>query len=159
MNTADRSIAMLDIALRRRFSFNDMYPCKEAYEKLRKEKGIHDSEEDNALAKSIETLKDINKEIIDKSKLGRDKMIGSSYFYQVEKKDDFEAVKRVWHHEIFPLLEEYCWDDRRLLKDVTDVSDFDIYDSTKRKLYRNEESLKSWLNIEDQSPADSESEE
>jgi len=159
MNTADRSIAMLDVALRRRFSFEEMYPDKDSYEKLRRKREIHDENEDSVLAKSIKKLKEINENIREEDKLGRDKMIGSSYFYQVKDKEDWDDVKRAWFHEIFPLLEEYCWDDRSLLKDVTDVSDFDIYDSTKRKLNRDEVSLKSWLNIEDQSPDDSESEE
>jgi len=145
MNTADRSIAMLDVALRRRFSFEGMYPNEGEYEKLRAEFDIEDPNEDSPLAKSIKKLKKINQNILSKEKLGRDKMIGQSYFYQVNDNDDFDEVKRVWFHEVFPLLEEYCWDDMSTLRNIVETNETNIYNSEEKRLSRSREQLEKWL--------------
>jgi len=147
MNTADRSIAMLDVALRRRFIFEGMYPNEEEYDKLRDEFNIDSPNEKNPLAKSINRLKEINQNIVSEERLGRDKMVGQSYLYQVEDKNDWEGVKTVWFHQIFPLLEEYCWDDLTTLKNIVEINDIDIYNKEKRRLSRQEEQLGRWLGL------------
>lgn len=149
MNTADRSIAMLDIALRRRFSFGDMYPDEEAFEKLENEYDVESGSEKNPLALSIKRLKEINDNIRKEDKLGRDKMVGQSYLYQLDNKEDWNTTKRVWFHEIFPLLEEYCWDDEGILRNIVDVSGIELYSEKKRQLSRNENILKDWLGLEE----------
>ncbi|MFW6196273.1 MAG: AAA family ATPase [Thermoplasmatota archaeon] len=150
MNTADRSIALLDVALRRRFSFKEMYPDEKAFNKLRRKFKVEKGD-DSLLSKSIDKLEQINKEIKNNPRLGRDKMIGQSYFYQIDGKEDEEGIERVWFHEIFPLLEEYCWGDEDQLKDIVgfDSETPNIFDQDNFRLYRSEERLRKWLEVEE----------
>ncbi|MBC5795948.1 AAA family ATPase [Sphaerospermopsis sp. LEGE 00249] len=91
MNTADRSIAQLDHALRRRFAFIELRPN---YDVLRK---YHD---DSDLAKNlIYILKQLNQAIDDKNY-----EIGISFFLTPNLRDDIEDI---WKMEIEPYLEEY----------------------------------------------------
>ncbi|NPA62816.1 MAG: AAA domain-containing protein [Methanococci archaeon] len=102
MNTADRSIALLDIALRRRFGFIEIEPD---YEML-KDKNIGGIN----LAELLKALND--KIVISKDK---DHRIGHSYFLNVNDKNDLWFV---WYYEIIPLLEEYFYGDFEGLKQV-----------------------------------------
>ena len=110
MNTADRSLAMIDYALRRRFSFYTMHP---AFEKA-DENGFADytNEIDCPLYHSvIDRIKELNKAIKDDSALGSGFEIGHSYF--TSKSTDMindEWVKNVVEYEIIPLIEEYWFD-------------------------------------------------
>ncbi len=90
MNTADKSIALLDIALRRRFVFEFMPP---QYENFTDEKGAI-------------FLKSLNKEIL--ARKGKDFLIGHSEFM----KKDFDWEK-VINNKIIPLLEEYFYTDKK----------------------------------------------
>ena len=109
MNTADRSIALVDIALRRRFGFVEMAPNFEALrsdhieknEKLLKENNVY-----SYLVKSVYAVENINKHII--KELGRDKQVGHSFFFKVWDQID---LMMVWQYEILPLLEEYYYCD------------------------------------------------
>lgn len=110
MNTADRSLAMIDYALRRRFSFYTMHP---AFEKA-DENGFADytNEIDCPLYHSvIDRIKELNKAIKDDSALGSGFEIGHSYFTS-ESTDmiNDEWVKNVVEYEIIPLIEEYWFD-------------------------------------------------
>ena len=96
MNTADKSIALLDIALRRRFEFESMYP---KYEIEGQE--IFD----------VEILKKINNEII-KSK-GHDFQIGHAYFME----DNKDLVQRM-NKKVIPLLLEYYMNDKEEVKSI-----------------------------------------
>jgi 5-methylcytosine-specific restriction enzyme B len=96
MNTADKSIALLDIALRRRFEFESMYP---KYEIEGQE--IYD----------VEILKKINQQII-KSK-GHDFQIGHSYFMGENK----DLVQRM-NKKVIPLLLEYYMNDEKEVKGI-----------------------------------------
>jgi MoxR-like ATPase len=100
MNTADRSIALLDIALRRRFYFYPMWPKAELL-------GNVDGIDLNAL---LSSMNDKIAELHD-----RDRQIGHSYFYGVE---DLEELKYVWFYRIMPLLQEYFYDDDEKIKDI-----------------------------------------
>jgi len=145
MNTADRSIALIDVALRRRFSFEGMYPD---FEHLKEHFEV-ESDGDSPLSKSIEKLKSINKKIREEKTLGRDKTIGQSYFYQLDNKDYIEGIKRIWFYEIFPLLEEYCWGKEEKLKEI--IGDNDIFegkDGIRSALTRQEHTLMKWLGID-----------
>lgn len=102
MNTADRSIALLDIALRRRFSFLRFDP-------------------DSSLVvfkKAQEIMEKLNEEIM-KSK-GNDFLIGHSYFMKVS---DSEDLKTVLEYKVKPLLEEYFVNDSGKLKEVLAIVD------------------------------------
>jgi len=108
MNTADRSIALVDVALRRRFGFIEKNPDFEVLrrehlekKKERLEKGVYE-----LLDKSIQAVGKINGEICQEKTIGRDKQIGHSFFFKVFTQED---LRLVWKYEILPLLEEYCY--------------------------------------------------
>ena len=110
MNTADRSLAMIDYALRRRFSFYTMHP---AFEKA-DENGFSDYAKEISCPlyhSVIETIIKLNKAIKEDSALGKGFEIGHSYFIP-EKPEviDDEWVKNVVEYEIIPLIEEYWFD-------------------------------------------------
>jgi hypothetical protein len=94
MNTADRSIAKLDIALRRRFTFTELEPKPEMLGK----------NVDNINVQEV--LKTINKRI--EYLLDREHRIGHAFF--MEKKDK-GAIDRVMYEKIIPLLQEYFYED------------------------------------------------
>jgi len=100
MNTADRSIAFLDTALRRRFNFVEMMPDGEV---IRSEVG-----DDGVLGDvdTAEILEAINSRI--ELLYDRDHQIGHSYFIDVQSFDD---LKRVFLAKVIPLLQEYFYGD------------------------------------------------
>ena len=102
MNTADRSIALLDIALRRRFNFIEIMP---QYDIL-KNKKIENIELDLLLST-------INKRI--EFLLDREHTIGHSYFLNI---DSFEDLVSVFKNSIIPLLIEYFYDDFEKIKSI-----------------------------------------
>jgi DNA polymerase III delta prime subunit len=109
MNTADRSIALVDIALRRRFGFVEMAPDFEVLMSEHIEKNKQELQKNNVyeyLIRSVEAVKKINGKIVDE--LGRDKQIGHSFFFRVFNQKD---LMMVWQYEILPLLEEYYYCD------------------------------------------------
>jgi 5-methylcytosine-specific restriction enzyme B len=96
MNTADKSIALLDIALRRRFEFESMYP---KYKIEGQE--IYD----------VDILKKINEQII-RSK-GHDFQIGHAYFMGENR----DLVQRM-NKKVIPLLLEYYMNDEKEVKGI-----------------------------------------
>lgn len=95
MNTADRSIALLDTALRRRFDFEEMMPKPE----LLRGKDIEGIDLEQLLTQ-------INDRI--KNEYDRDHQIGHSYLMGVENK---EQLERAYKNRILPLLNEYFYND------------------------------------------------
>lgn len=95
MNTADRSIALLDTALRRRFDFEEMMPKPE----LLRGKDIEGVDLEQLLTK-------INDRI--KNEYDRDHQIGHSYLMSVKDKEDLE---KAYKNRILPLLNEYFYND------------------------------------------------
>lgn len=94
MNTADRSIALLDIALRRRFEFEEMPPDYKALE--RRVEDVDLGRLLLAINNRLEFLSD------------RDRRIGHAYFTRVSSLDDLRAAFRL---QVIPLLQEYFFDD------------------------------------------------
>jgi len=111
MNTADRSLAMVDYALRRRFCFVDMEPAfgSDKFDNFLTKNGVPDS-----ILKSINTrLSNLNALIEDDSKnLGPGFRIGHSYFCDnnIDTKYDSDWYNRIVRYEIGPLLYEYWFD-------------------------------------------------
>ena len=107
MNTADRSLAMIDYALRRRFSFYPMKPGfdSDGFKQYQEELG---NEKFNAL---IEKVKELNKAIVDDGSLGSGFEIGHSYFCNQEEVAD-SWLRAVVNYEIIPMLEEYWFDNK-----------------------------------------------
>lgn len=107
MNTADRSLAMLDYALRRRFAFYDMKPAFDS-EQFKKYQNKLNNNKFNSL---IEKVKELNKEILEDGSLGEGFCIGHSYFCNLETiKDD--KLSLIIEFELIPLLKEYWFDDK-----------------------------------------------
>lgn len=111
MNTADRSIAIIDYALRRRFSFVDIMP---AYEN-EKFKDYVASFNNEKLNRIIKTIKDLNKEISNDVSLGEEFMIGHSYFCNLTKENLDNKIDLIVKYEIKPLLKEYWFDNKEKL--------------------------------------------
>ncbi|HCT3226699.1 TPA: DUF3578 domain-containing protein [Enterobacter hormaechei] len=113
MNTADRSLAVVDYALRRRFSFVDIAPGfdTEQYRSYMLSKGV--SEEIINLIRT--SMHKLNLEIgHDKNNLGKGYMIGHSFFCpscNIEKGLDYEWYKETIMSDIGQLLEEYWFDE------------------------------------------------
>lgn len=112
MNTADRSLAMLDYALRRRFAFYDMKPAFDSAQ-FEEYKNKLNNKRFNSL---IEKIKELNKVISEDGSLGEGFCIGHSYFCNLEDiKDDkamYDKLSLIIEFELIPLLKEYWFDDK-----------------------------------------------
>jgi 5-methylcytosine-specific restriction protein B len=112
MNTADRSISLMDIALRRRFGFCELIPDYPSLEDclLKEEKIDPIVKEHRQLA--INVLKAINYRL--QEKYDRDHQIGHSYFIKLSEQKKLDetdaALENIWKYEILPLLQEYFFD-------------------------------------------------
>lgn len=121
MNTADRSISLMDIALRRRFGFIELTPDYEALENhLTKDPAI--SKEVRALRDlAIQSLKTVNERL--QEKYDRDHQIGHSYLMKLQQDTSVEGSREmltnIWKFEIIPLLQEYFYDSSEKLLYVT----------------------------------------
>jgi 5-methylcytosine-specific restriction protein B len=108
MNTADRSLAMIDYALRRRFSFIDMKPGFES-EGFKKYQASLNSDLFN---KAIDTISQLNKVISGDDSLGEGFCIGHSYFCN-QKTFSEQWLKNVIDYDIIPMLREYWFDNNQ----------------------------------------------
>ena len=106
MNTADRSLAMIDYALRRRFSFFPMEPGFDAEGFLR----YRDSLKNDKLNALIDQVKSLNEVIKQDKSLGAGFRIGHSYFCGCSDCTD-EWLSGIVEYDILPMLEEYWFDD------------------------------------------------
>lgn len=116
MNTADRSLAMLDYALRRRFAFFEMKPGFDT-DGFRAYRMDLANEKFDRLISSIETL---NTTIAADDALGEGFCIGHSYFCNLKKVTD-RALSGIVEYELIPLLKEYWFDEPTKVKDWTSI--------------------------------------
>ena len=111
MNTADRSLAMIDYALRRRFSFFEVEPGFDSDGFTQYQNGLNNE----TLNELVSRVKDLNKEIaLDKS-LGKGFCIGHSYFCGRDVCTD-EWLHSIVDYDILPMLSEYWFDDASKLQ-------------------------------------------
>ena len=109
MNTADRSLAMIDYALRRRFSFFELEPGFETEGFIQYQHSLKNETFNDLLAKVIE----LNLEIASDRSLGRGFCIGHSYFCgRNELTCSDEWMQEVVDYDILPMLGEYWFDDQ-----------------------------------------------
>ena len=106
MNTADRSLAMIDYALRRRFSFFEMKPGF-ATDGFKKYQALLAHEK---LDNIIEGIQVLNETISKDDSLGNGFCIGHSYFCE-QKTFSLEWLENVIEYDIEPMLKEYWFDD------------------------------------------------
>jgi hypothetical protein len=110
MNTADRSLAMVDYALRRRFAFVDLEPqFNDMFREHLGDMGVADG----VVSRIVTRMRALNEEIAeDRTALGPGFRIGHSYFVPRDEGDyGDDWYRRVIKYEIAPLLEEYWFDD------------------------------------------------
>ena len=119
MNLADRSLAMVDYALRRRFSFITLKPQFESdiFRKWLEDRSMGAELIDLIINK----MSALNKVIREDSLLGENYQVGHSYF--CPKGDDFEGLSVDWYRaiidkEIVPLLKEYWFDNAGKVNEV-----------------------------------------
>ena len=102
MNTADRSIALMDTALRRRFEFVEMMPDTE----------LLDFEVAGINLKAL--LQKINARV--EYLYDRDHTIGHAYFIELNENSSLDELNAVMRNKIIPLLQEYFYDDWEKIK-------------------------------------------
>ena len=104
MNTADRSIALMDTALRRRFEFEELMPDADIIPGADGTGNIADGEGGSIDLRRL--LESMNRRI--RFLLDREHMIGHSYFMDIEV---FADLRRVLVRKVLPLLQEYFYED------------------------------------------------
>ena len=108
MNTADRSLALIDYALRRRFGFFGMRPGfdTDGFKAYQQKNG-------NAVFDAlVELIKELNEDIANDDSLGESFEIGHSYLCMEDGSMTHERLKSVVSYDIIPMLQEYWFDNK-----------------------------------------------
>lgn len=123
MNSADRSIAFVDYALRRRFYFINFYPDSNG-------RILYEWFKDNRIELEssvvLDTLIKINRKIRDQ--LGKEYQIGHSYF--MVKDLNYEKLKMIIKYAIVPLIEQYYFGKEKSVREIVDICDNVFYPPT-----------------------------
>ena len=106
MNTADRSIALMDTALRRRFDFEEMLPDTGVLSTLNINKILFDGQKELDLSLMLETM---NKRIA--YLYDREHTIGHAFFVKLADNPNIKTLAEIFKKKIIPLLQEYFFDD------------------------------------------------
>lgn len=106
MNTADRSIALMDTALRRRFEFIEMMPDADVLRTIGADKV-----EDLDVAKMLEVINERITFLYD-----REHTIGHAFFTKLAKSPTVETLKAIFEKSVIPLLQEYFYEDYRKIQ-------------------------------------------
>jgi hypothetical protein len=133
MNTADKSISLMDLAIRRRFLF---YPCLPNPDLLDEDKQFHSEIDGISLSR---LLLGLNQRLVEVG-VDRDRILGHSYLLiSKDNENPLEILMNRIIYEIIPLVEEYCYADRsimgRILGDLVDdigAVNTDSFDDPKR---------------------------
>ena len=118
MNTADRSLAIVDYALRRRFAFCLIQPeFNETFQEFLAAKVGKENVE-----KMVKRIKQVNGMIQANSSLGKGLEIGHSYFCQKEEIQDFATWwSDLCEYELFPYIQEICFDNDDLCLELCNM--------------------------------------
>jgi len=113
MNTADRSIALMDVALRRRFAFLDLMPDATLLDNIVIATGEDELNMGDFLRKINQRITEIR---------GADYQIGHSYFLPLKEDlsndDKIKRLDDIWNFQIVPLLKEYFYGQNDLMRQV-----------------------------------------
>ena len=101
MNTADRSIALMDTALRRRFQFVEMMPDSDVLRKIRADKV-----EDLDVAAMLDKINERIEYLYD-----REHTIGHAFFTDLKDDATLEKLQSIFEKSVIPLLQEYFYED------------------------------------------------
>lgn len=117
MNTADRSLAMLDYALRRRFAFFDLKPGFSSKGFQAYQAGLNNRKFDSL----IQCVERLNKKIASDESLGEGFCIGHSYFCNISP-DELNGTKLsdIVKYELLPMLKEYWFDEPARIEEWSD---------------------------------------
>ena len=109
MNTSDRSLAIVDYALRRRFAFINIKPAftQPEFEKLLTANGVSIT----LISKIVNRMEELNKVISGDDNLRKYYSVGHSHFCHPVKNPDEKWYRQIIINEIGPLLREYWFDD------------------------------------------------
>jgi hypothetical protein len=115
MNTADRSLAMIDYALRRRFSFFEMHPSFNSNGFKAYMEGLND----DRINKIVDAVIQLNEIIAKDDSLGSGFCIGHSYFCNQKGCNDM-WLSNVIEFDIIPMLREYWFDNDKKFKEESE---------------------------------------
>ncbi|NWF54259.1 MAG: AAA family ATPase [Syntrophaceae bacterium] len=133
MNTADKSISLMDLAIRRRFLF---YPLRSNPSVLEDNKDFHQEIQGISLS---QVLIGINQRLL-AAGIDRDRELGHSFLIIPKNKENpLEILRNRFMYEIYPLIEEYCYADRSLVEkilgqmvDQMGILDEEIFDNDEK---------------------------
>ncbi|MPL90318.1 hypothetical protein SDC9_36366 [bioreactor metagenome] len=108
MNTSDRSLAMMDYALRRRFSFFELHPAFDEGSFVKRQEEIKNPDYDNL----VDAVKKVNEMIMEDPSLEGGCAIGHSYLCLQSKDVALETLQSIVKYELIPLIKEYWFDNK-----------------------------------------------